>query len=424
MSYSYSRIRFSKRDDHFFHNLKEDYGCFAIWELAQPYKDRIRDLLSSNFEIVLETEIEWSSRNFHDNVSRLYEDPLYDSVTKEQRVSGYAKNKITNNVFTLFVIKDHKSKYSYAVSTSRIIELSNLNVLNIKKEIRKWIYDDLGVEYAVHATDNIYEFFVQGPLLLGVDLFKSLLDGHRPTIKRICKDLEGADGWTSWSQVFEILNLTSNYLLLENYEGVPFSYQGKDITLLTDNYQRLASSLAVHQSSSNSCKGYLHVEDEYVPITLLFVGDRSFCTPWQKDMLTHKISRNGVFVLPDNMYFFSSLFYCRIRKNEIQANDIELLDSLAKQLHFYWFDRNVMLDDVAVGKILRGYFQAKNYYYEDPIDKKTFANKKVKCYLPNRYSIISKDPRRNVFKKTLRDMIPRKVYLYIHKLIWKLKFNI
>lgn len=424
MAYSYSNIKFLKRDSHFFHNLKEDYGCFAIWELAQPYKERIRNILSSNFEILLETEIEWSSRNFHDNVSRLYEDPLYDSVTKEKRVSGYAENKITNNVFTLFVIKDHQPNYSYAISTSQIIELSNLNILKIKKEIRKWVYEDLAVEYAVHATDNIYEFFVQGPLLLGVDLFKNLLEGNKPTIKRICKDLEGADGWSNWSQVFEILNLTSNYLLLKNYEGVPYYYQGKDIILLTDNYQRLASALAVHQSSLNSCKGYIQVENEQVPITLLFVGDRSFCTPWQKDMLNNKISKNGVFVLPDNMYFFSLLFYCKIRKNEVKSNHIELLDSLAKQLNFSWFDKTVILDDVAVGKILRGYFQAKNYYYEDPIDKKTFANKKVKCYLPNRYSIISKDPRRNLLKKILRDIIPKQIYLYIHKLIWKLKFNI
>src|SRR5690606_32235192 len=193
MTYNYSDIKFSKENNHFFHNLNEDYGCFIVWESARYYKEKIRNHLSLNFEILFETEIEWSSRNFHNNASRLYEDPLYDSVSKSDRISGFG-TKIGHNVFTLFVIKDYKPDYSYAISTSKIIELSNLKVMNLKKEFRNWVYDDLGIQYAVHATDNIYEFFVQGPLLLGVDLFKSILDGKKSSIERMTKDLEGADG--------------------------------------------------------------------------------------------------------------------------------------------------------------------------------------------------------------------------------------
>lgn len=424
MAFSYSNIKFSKENNCFIHNLEGDYGCFAIWELAKPYKDRIRNLLSLNFEIVLETEIEWSIRNFHDNVSRLYEDPLFDSISKEERISGYAKNKITNNVFTLFVIKDYKPNYSYTLSTSKIVDLSNLNVMNVKKEIRKWVYDDLAVKYAVHATDNIYEFFVQGPLLLGVDLFKSILNGARPSIERISKDLEGADGWSSWEQVFEILNLTSNYLLLKDYDGIPFKYRGKDIALLTDNYQRLASALGVLQSSSNSCKGRIRIGGKQIPITMMFVGDKSYCTSWQKDMLNSKVYKNGVSILPDSMYFFSLLFYCKVRKKQIMKKHIKLLESIAKKLDFTWFDRHILLDDVAAGKVLQGYFQAKNYYYEDPMDKKAFVNKKVRCYLPNRYSMILRDPKRNKIKKVVRDILPKQTYLYIHKLIWRLRFSV
>jgi len=424
--YNYSNIKFIKESNRFLHNLNEDYGCFIVWEVARSYKERIRNLLSLNFEILFETEIEWSSRNFHNNASRLYEDPLYDSTSKSDRISGYG-TKIGHNVFTLFVIKDYKPNYSYAVSTSKIIELSNLNVMSLKKEFREWVYNDLGVEYAVHATDNIYEFFVQGPLLLGVDLFKSLLNGNKPTIKRICKDLEGADGWSSWTQVFEILNLSSNYLLLKNYESIPFEYQGKDIVLLTDNYQRLASALGVLQSSTNSFRGLIQIENKQIPITMMFVGDKFYCTPWQKDMLNNKIFRNDVFVLPDNMYFFSLLYYCKVRKNKIKEEHRKVLNSIAKRLNFTWYNKHTIFDNVAIGKILWGYFKAKNYYYENPIDNKAFINKKIICYLPDRHSIILKDPmnpRKNVIKKMLRAILPERVYLYIHKVIWRLKFSV
>lgn len=101
-----------------------------------------------------------------------------------------------------------------------------------------------------------------------------------------------------------------------------------------------------------------------------------------------------------------------------------IMDSMAIKLNFTWFNKHVLFDDVAIGKVLWGYFQAENYYYEDPIDKMVFVNKKVKSYLPNRYSMISRDPRRNIIKRMVRDVLPKQMYLYIHKLIWRLKFSI
>src|SRR5690606_37004988 len=112
---------------------------------------------------------------------------------------------------------------------------------------------------------------------------------------------------------------------------------------------------------------------------------------------------------------------------KVNKENIKVLDSIAKKLNFTWYNKHIIFDNVAIGKILWGYFKAKNYYYENPIDKKAFINKKVICYLPDRHSIVLRDPRdpkKNVIKRIIRNILPERVYLYIHKIIWRLKFSI
>src|SRR5690606_22450022 len=209
--------------------------------------------------------------------------------------------------FVLFVIKDSKPKYSYVKATSNIIEIGNLNIYDLKNQIRKLIYDETGAPYAVHSTISLQEFFFQMPLLLGPELFKDLLNGARPSIKKISKDLEGADGWPNREAAFEILNLTTNYLLLSSYDGLPAD-GGNNITLLTDNYQQLASALNIIQLSTDSSKGFVRLNNKLTPINIRFIGDNYHNTAWQKDMLNYKVKKEGLYVLRADMYFFSLLF--------------------------------------------------------------------------------------------------------------------
>jgi hypothetical protein len=421
MSQNYSSIKFSKENNRFSHNLEDDYGCFVLWKSAKPYREWIRHLLSSKFEILLETEIEWSSRNFHNNASRFYRSPLYDSIPKESHLSEHA-NKIGDNVFILFVIKDSKPNYSYIKTTSSIIELGNSNIYNLKKQIRDSIYEEIGVQYSIHSTNSIHEFFFQMPLLLGIDLFESLLCGKRPLIKKISKDLEGADGWSSWNQVFEVLNFTNNYVSLD-YENLLVNNHNEGIAILTDNYQSVASTLAVTQLSKDGYKGTIQVENRQVPIDIRFIGDKYFDTSWQKDMLMYKVFKNGAFVLRSDMYFFSLLFYCKVHHNEIKPIQIKALNNIAQRLGFTWYDNKLLFNDEAIAEILNGYFKTYNYYYEEPMDKMSFKNKQIIRSLPNQHSIVSREPRKKMIKRTIKKMLPNPVFLYFQKLNSKIKYS-
>ena len=70
MSISYSDITFSKKSDSFSHNLDNDISLFAVWKSARPFRSDIRELLASQFEVLLETEIEWSEEKNNLNIQK------------------------------------------------------------------------------------------------------------------------------------------------------------------------------------------------------------------------------------------------------------------------------------------------------------------------------------------------------------------
>ena len=408
MSISYSDITFSKKSDSFSHNLDNDFSLFAVWKSARPLRSDIRELLASQFEVLLETEIEWSEENFHSNASRIYEAPMFQGVTKENHRSNH-KDKIGDNTFILFAIKDSNPRYTYEMSVSKKIEISNINVVNSKRKIRDWVFKDSGAKYAVHSTNNIYEFFFQAPLLLGDKLFKSLLSGNSHAIDQISKDLEGANGWKNWEEVLNILNNTNNYVILRGFEELPKANPEKDIDLLTDNYQRVASALGVIQSKSKKYKGTILVNNEKISVDIRFIGDKYYDVSFEKDILSTKVKTDGFFRPRDDMYFFSLLYHCKVHKNEVKEKYVCILANLANNLNFSWYKKEDVLNDEKVGQMIRGYYQANNYYYEDPMDNGVIRNKNIIKYLPNSNSLLSKDSYAIKIKKTVRKFIPDKI---------------
>jgi hypothetical protein len=419
MPENYSKIKFKKVAGGFQHNLKVDYACFALWKSARPYKEKIRELITDQFDILLEAEIIWSQEHFHENAARLYEAPMYKDIAKEKRRSNHAE-KIGDNRFILFVIKDTAPHYTFAKSVSGKIELSNLNVVNAKYKFRDWIKEDIGVKYGVHSTNNIHEFFFQAPLLLGVELFDKLLNGKNPATKVINKDLEGADGWKNYTDFFRILNLTSNYLVQRSFETLPYANEEKDIDLLTDNYQRLASAIGARQFRKQPYKGYVTINGERISLDIRFIGDKYYDIVWQKGMLDNKICKNGVFVPREDDYFFSLLFHCKVQKGHVKEKYIGILSEIAKKHDFNWYNTELLADNTKIAEILRGYFQSHGYYYEDPLDNGVFKNNEIIRHLPKSEKIFnSRKSKKQKIKSLIKKGIPKSLHPFFKKLIRK-----
>lgn len=410
----YSDISFKKVNNGFQSNLEDDFAVFAIWKSARPYLDKIRFLLSSEFEVLLETEIVWTEENFNSNASRLYEVPLGEVEPKETWQSGHAE-KIGQPNFILFVVKDKSPNYTYAMSVSKRVELSNLNVVRVKYQIRDLVFKDSKVKYAVHSTNNIQEFFFQTPLLLGLENFEKLLQGEKLDIDKYPYDLKGAYGWESYKEVFKMLNITSNYLVLRGFETLPIENEEPDLDVLTDNYQRFASALGAKQDAQRPYKAKVLVAGEWISLDMRYVGDKYYDIAWAKEMLQTKIYREGVYVPREDHYFFSLLYHAKVQKPKVKTKYIGILQNLAEKLNFEWYDTAHLDEDKAIGQILNGYFRNYNYYYEDPIDTGVYKNTSVIKYLqsPGKSKRKSKKAR---FKIMIKNMLPDKTAQYLSRI--------
>lgn len=409
----YSDIQFTLKGNIFHSNLEGDFACFALWQDARPFLEEIRKVLKNRFEILLETEMVWSKEYFHSNAQRLYEAPIYLNENQEflQSIHG---NKIGGNSFILFIIKDENPLYTYAQSVSGKIEITNLNFVDAKYTFRDWIFEKTNKKYGVHSTNNIYEFFFQVPLLLGVDRFKKLLNSEIIEEVRIEKDLEGAKGWESYKDLFEILNLTCNYLVQRGFETLPESNPEKDIDFLTDNHQRLASALGAIQNRNQSYKGKIKVAEEWISLDMRYVGDKYYDVVWEKNMLDNKIMHNNIYIPREDDYFFSLLYHAKAQKSSVKDKYIPILEQLAKQLKFNWYNSNKLNDNKFIAKALKGFYEANGYFYEDAIDKGVYKNQEIIETLPS-FKVIKP-------KKLLK--IKTRLYPYIPKSLIKIKKKI
>jgi hypothetical protein len=414
----YSDIKFNKHENKFQHNLMTDFGCIALWKSARPYLNDIRNLLHDKFEVLLETEIEWSAQHFHSNAQRLYEAPMYTGIKQNALISSHS-NKIGDNKFILFIVRDAKPHYTYAQSVSGKIEMSNINIVNAKYEIRDWINADTGIKYGVHSTNNIHEFFFQVPLLLGVERFRRLLNSEKIIEPFIKKDLEGAEGWKNYHELFEILNLTTNYLVQRGFETLPYENLEMDIDFLTDNHQRLASALGAKQNKNQLYKGEILVNNREISLDLRYVGDKYYDVNWEKDMLLNKVIQGGVYTPREDDYFFSLLFHAKVQKQNVKEKYVCILEDLSESLSFIWYKTEYLQDNQIVGGILRGYYQSQAYVYENPIDKGVYRNKDVINLLP----IVKTYRIKKSFKSTLKGLvirgIPKNILPLIKKMIGK-----
>lgn len=357
-----------------------DYSLFIVWDDGKGFIADIRKDLGERFNILLDVRVHWDKSNFIKNACRLYEIPINNT----DKVNTTILEKIGKPEFHLFIIQDNKPSYTYLPSVSGKVELSNTAVVQAKYKYRLWVKEKTGKSFAIHSTNNISEFYFQAPLLLGLELYTKTIKGETGPIDTLHKDLEGSEGWGSYKELFDILNITSNYLVQRSFETLPTKNEELDIDFLTDNYQRLASAIGSDQNNKYPYKGKAIIENEEISIDMRYVGDNYYNTIWAERMLSRRTSCNGVFVPRIDDFFFSLLFHCKVQKPSVKEKYIPQLSDIAKLLKFNWFSESLLKDDRQVADILNGYYRSEGYFFEQPIDREVYTNKKIAVFLPQR----------------------------------------
>ena len=364
-------IRFNLDNGVLNHNYDSDFALFALWKDARPFEDEICAYLTQNFDIVSDLEIVWTERNFLWNACRLYETPVSAFPQTSYNRRGHTK-KIGAPSFRLIVVRDPAPAYKYVASVSGDIEPSNQNVVRAKSFLRSKV----NAKYRVHSSNNLMEFFHQASLLLGNQRLTSIANGERLTEKKIEKDLEGADGWNNWSELIQVLNWSTPYLVLRNFDFLPERIDDIDIDFLCDNFQRLASTLGMFQLTEKNkpYKGKIKVGGQIVPTDIRFVGDGYFDQTWQQTVLSKRVRINGVYVPREDDHFFTLLHHALVHKDNVKPEYRKRLAKLATSAAVSASSDVDFEDQKNLLALLSGYMRGQRYVHEMALDNRVGAN--------------------------------------------------
>lgn len=358
---------------HYFDKNDGGLACFAIWEQGRSKEAEILDDLKSHFDVLATFQLHWSKEHYNRNLARLYE-----GAEPTKPFLKYSK-KIGKPPFTFIIVRDPKPVFTYEKTVSGAIEAVNKNIIRCKRKYRSW-FDK---PYQVHSSCNAHEFALQSALILGVNVLNKTLEGcYKDEVVELKKDLEGAAGWENWNELFELLNYTSKYIFLRDFETFTKDETPQTLEVLCNAFQPFCSAANIQQDLSKPYCGVLKVLGQHININVRFVGDRYYPVSWAKDILSQRELRGCVYVPCIEDYFFSFLYHIIVHRSEIPDAEISTIRSLATQLGYDWLPVNDMDVCKNMCGVLSGYMQAKNYYYEQPIDGQVKVRKQVAGNLP------------------------------------------
>ncbi|MBE7638688.1 hypothetical protein GUA87_17665 [Sneathiella sp. P13V-1] len=351
----------------------EDLACFAIWEHGRSKEAEILSDLEKHFEILGVFRVYWSKEHYNSNIARLYENP-------ETNNPFYKYNrKIGRPPFSFIIVRDKSPVFTYMKTVSGAIEAVNKNIIDRKNEYRKW-FDK---PYQIHSSCNFSEFSSQSALILGMEVLEETLNGgNKGRTIELEKDLEGAGGWQNWQELFDILNYSSHYLLLQGASLLSDRERIKRLDILCNSFQTFASIANVQQDLARPFSGTVNVSDQAYPINIRFTGDGYYPAPWEMDMLNRRVLEHGAYVPCAEDLFFSLLYHFTIHEKNISEHNFKTLSDLSNALSFDWFPSRRNWDYKGIGGVLSGYMQAKKYYYEKPMDREVSINTEVVKHLP------------------------------------------
>lgn len=340
----------------------EELHLFIIWENALNKKETILEDIDKNFEIVKKYMIKWSLDKFSENLSRFYGTNLPKGSGKEQHCG--------TGPFMLIIVKDKNPIYEKR-PTSRGDEIVNINMFDKKTYYR----EITGGGHRIHATNNTEETNHDLTLLLGTCVEDFLKKEMSNEIEEIEKDLFGANGWESASQMFYALNNCVNYALLRNYENLPeeiYVNDHNDIDLICQSAENCAYVLNAKKVFNEEYRVHYvtDVEDKKAYFDLRFVGDNYYCKELEENILkTRILNSKGFYTIENNLYFYTLLYHALIHKNNFAPDYKKRLIAMNVEK----IDQNTTEDELL--KILDKWLIKNEYIVRIPQDISVLFNK-------------------------------------------------
>jgi hypothetical protein len=376
----------------------EEIHLLIIWSKALAQKDKILSDLKGRFDILEISNITWSLDKFSENLSRFYGENLPKNSGKEKHCG--------NDTFTCVVVKDSNPLYDFR-KTSKGPRVVNARLFDAKQLYRKWTNGG----HKIHATDNVNETKLQLALLFGKD-YNSYLDvAISKTELTYEKNLVGANGWSSFEELFYVLNITSKYLILRNFENLNEQLASKhpDVDLLVENKHVVANIINAKPTTNKSYRvQYVSIIDKKeINFDLRHVGDHYYCDSFQTELLNRRIKYKYFYVPSDEMHFYSLMYHALVHKESISTDYIVKLNELSKNMGLnYSMDKFI---DINLLNILLEYMNEEGYAIMEPNDISVRLNNK----LISKKIYIDTSSRRSIYEYYLKQRSNLKIYIII-----------
>ena len=346
---------------------------FIIWEKSRKKADIVLDDIKKKFVVREVYDVIWDKKYSIDNLKR-----FYGSLSTAQQ-----KADMTGaGPFLLILATDPNPKFKKEKTLLNDTRIINLNVYNAKMLYREWIDN----EYAVHGSLSDKETNHDLILLLNKNVQKLLTvlpkkwDG---SIKKLESNLIGYDGWDDMKQLFSILNVANNYVILRNFENFPEKIS-RDVDILAENLEIIPVINAETDSPrtiNTTSDTMFHIQiglnvkinNKTVSFDLRVVGDSYYDDKWSQDILKRRVlNPNGFYTPCKEDYFYTLLYHAIFHKGMISDRYNKILVDLATELEIKEISEDFFYDFKKSKDFLKKYMRRMGYHDTTSLQYKTF----------------------------------------------------
>jgi hypothetical protein len=333
--------------------MEKELNLIIIWENGRVAENEILADLNENFSICECIDMEWTEEHFHTNMTRFYGQKLPKGSHKEKHCG--------KGRFLLVTFFDENPIYTDR-ETSRGPELVNTNVFDKKQLYRNWT----GGGHKIHTTNGSHETAHDLMLLLGhnieeyVQRFENGIY-KESQVKLLTKNLEGSDGWDSFSHMFKVVNTCIDYVVMRNFEALPDTFtvdEHGDVDFLTSDVKDFSYILNA-KKSANAFRPYaydINVASVVVPCDIRAPSDGYYDEIWERDILSRaSLSSNGFFKPCLNDFIPMLAYHALIHKVKISNSYKNIFNSY-----------NISLTNLS--PLLSSFMKENNYSIEYPKD--------------------------------------------------------
>lgn len=336
--------------------MSAELHLFILWSRAQPERDRIIQDISGKFGIIEINDIKWDEDNFPGNITRFYGEKLPPGSFKEVECGS--------GRFTMVVVLDNQPVYAER-DTTKGIKRVNAAMFDAKELYREWT----GGGHKIHATNDPAETRHDIVLLTGKtsDEYVEMAGGTTPAqMIRTDRNLSGCIQWNSLDEAFRVLNETSSYLVLRNFEDMPGSYcmdTHGDVDLLVSDPAEVAYllNLSIVFRENYRVHYRMNINNQTIRVDLRSPGDGYYDRDWQESMLEARVLQNGFYVPAGEDHKYSLLYHALVHKRAMD-------EDYRRKLVLLGFDQAVWKESILQ------HMEQKGYRVTEPLDLSVYFN--------------------------------------------------